>query len=128
MNVQCQSSVLAVDDDPKSASRRSRALRKDFKVIEPEYGHDAIRHLMLSHRLRFELIKVDESLICHIGHRRESEQMIRVVVTFARHLGIMVVAAGIENLEEAGRLKSLVGDQGMESMTHLTPDPAARKQ
>ena len=63
----------------------------------------------LGHLTRFpiDVVKLDRSLVEHLGRSEERDAMVRAVLTMAHELDLLTVAEGVETLEQAESLKAL---------------------
>ena len=62
----------------------------------------------LSYLTRFPLdtLKIDKSFVCDIMNNRGNAAIIRTIITMSHHLGLKVVAEGIETVEQLAFLKN----------------------
>jgi diguanylate cyclase (GGDEF)-like protein len=67
-------------------------------------GYSALNYLA---RFPVDGLKIDSSFVNLIGQNEESEKVIEMIITLADHLGLVVVAEGVEKIEQEAFLKSL---------------------
>ncbi len=70
-------------------------------------GYSSLSHLQ---RLPIDVIKIDRAFVHHVAHKRESGEIVRLVVAMSRALGITSVAEGVETREDMVALKELGAD------------------
>ena len=85
-------------------------LRK-LKELGVEIGTDdfGIGYSSLTYLKRFpvDFFKVDRSFVAGLGREREDEAIVDALVCLGRGLGLRVIAEGVENSEQLGRLEAL---------------------
>lgn len=53
-----------------------------------------------------DVIKIDKAFVQHLPHRREDSAIAAAIISLAHHLGISVVAGGVETAEQLAYLKA----------------------
>ena len=71
-------------------------------------GYSSLSYL---HRFRVDALKIDRSFVSQIGAAGESSALVRTILTMARNFEIVVVAEGVETLEQLGHLRALGCDR-----------------
>jgi diguanylate cyclase (GGDEF)-like protein/PAS domain S-box-containing protein len=98
----------AVMEDAPSAMAMIDQLRAlNVKVDIDDFGTG---YSSLSYLQRFEIdnLKIDRSFVSAIGNDRgENAEIVRTIVTLARHLGMDAVAEGVETPDQLALLKEL---------------------
>jgi diguanylate cyclase (GGDEF)-like protein/PAS domain S-box-containing protein len=99
-----ESSVLQQTDKIASvfAQLRERGVR--FAMDDFGTGFTAISTLR---ELRFDELKLDRSFIAQLDQRDEDARFVEALLVFASHLGLVVVAEGIETEAHLTRLRAL---------------------
>jgi PAS domain S-box-containing protein len=93
--------------DPGAAQRTLEALRqRGFRLSIDDFGtgHSSLSYV---HRLPVERLKMDRSFLSHERGPRETDGVIRAVVDLGRHLGLGVVAEGVETAADVARVRAL---------------------
>jgi len=67
-------------------------------------GYSALNYLA---QFPVDVLKIDQSFIQMIGVKEASKKIIEMVKALANHLGIIVVAEGVENIEQLEFVKSI---------------------
>jgi len=70
-------------------------------------GYSSLSHLQ---RLPIDVIKIDRAFVHDVSNKRESGEIVRLVVAMSRALGITSVAEGVETREDMVTLKALGAD------------------
>ncbi len=70
-------------------------------------GYSSLSHL---HRLPIQYLKVARSFVQRMDIDEEAFEMVRLVVTMARHLGLKTIATGVETRDQAALLRTLAVD------------------
>ena len=85
-------------------------------------GYSSLSYLR---QLPITKVKLDRSFIQHIDHNRDNAAIVQGVITMAHHLGLQVVAEGVESWAEQHYLATLGCDlvQGF-LFSHPLPQPA----
>jgi PAS domain S-box-containing protein len=116
--------VLAGPADPCRTIERLREAGFRLSIDDFGTGHSSLSHL---HRLPVDRLKIDRSFTADCAQPSTCSIM-RTVVTLAEHLGLEVVAEGVETAEQVAAVKRLgcgLG-QGYFFARPLAPDAFAR--
>ena len=70
-------------------------------------GYSSLSHLQ---RLPIDVIKIDRAFVHDVSNKRESGEIVRLVVAMSRALGITSVAEGVETREDMVTLRELGAD------------------
>jgi EAL domain-containing protein (putative c-di-GMP-specific phosphodiesterase class I) len=67
-------------------------------------GHSSLSCL---HRFPIDVLKIDRSFISNLAGRRELSAVMHAIVTLAHHLGLSVVAEGVETGDQLAQLQAM---------------------
>ena len=122
--------------DPQSALSRIRALKDlgvRFAIDDFGAGTASLGHVT---RFPIDVVKLDRSLIEHLGRSEERDAMVRAVLTMAHELDLVTVAEGVETPDQARSLQELGCDRAQgnlwcrpqppEAFTRMVERPALR--
>jgi EAL domain-containing protein (putative c-di-GMP-specific phosphodiesterase class I) len=126
-------SVMLADETAAIANlRQLRAQGVHVAVDDFGTGYSSLSYLK---RLPVDGLKIDRSFIEGLGLEREKSAIVRATIAFARALGLVVTAEGIENANQLERLRAMGCDlaQGyhfsppleVQAMTELLENMAA---
>ena len=89
-------------------------------------GYSSLAYL---HKFPFNVLKVDRSFVSRIGPNGENSEIVATIIALAHHLGMQVVAEGVETAEQAAHLRSLRCQygQGYYFARPLSPEDTARR-
>lgn len=59
------------------------------------------------HRFPLDVLKIDRSFVSSMGEDADVAEILRVIVGLARHLGLQVVAEGVETPDQLTRVQTL---------------------
>ena len=90
--------ILARSEQIRPVLRDLRALGLRVAIDDFGAGHSSLAYLR---ELPIDVIKIDRMFVGEIGRRRESEAVVRTVITLAHELGAEVVAEGVETADQA---------------------------
>jgi EAL domain-containing protein (putative c-di-GMP-specific phosphodiesterase class I) len=111
----------AVMEDAPSAMAMIDQLRAlNVKIDIDDFGTG---YSSLSYLQRFEIdnLKIDRSFVSAIGNDRgENAEIVRTIVTLARHLGMDAVAEGVETPDQLALLREL-GCQRVQGFLFAAP-------
>ncbi len=94
-------------EDVESASRTIHELKElGLKVVIDDFGtgYSSLSYLQ---RFPFDSLKVDRSFVATMNEARQNREIIRTIIAMARHLGLQVVAEGVEVCEHRDMLTAL---------------------
>jgi diguanylate cyclase (GGDEF)-like protein len=95
-------SVL-LSDDATTFETLNAIRRLGFTLALDDFG-TGYSSLSYLRRLPVDKIKIDRSFITHLGHRLESDAIVKAIVTLADTLGLKVIAEGVETQNQVDRL------------------------
>jgi EAL domain-containing protein (putative c-di-GMP-specific phosphodiesterase class I) len=72
-------------------------------------GHSTLSYL---HRLPIDTLKIDRSFVSEIDGKGDGAEIVKTIMTLAHHLGLDVVAEGIESQTQLSQVKALNGQIG----------------
>ena len=81
-----------------------RALGIDLAVDDFGTGYSSLSHLV---NMPITTLKIDRSFVANLDRSRESEEMVRTIVSLAHNLGLSTVAEGVETADHVRRLIAL---------------------
>ncbi|QLA16646.1 putative bifunctional diguanylate cyclase/phosphodiesterase [Desulfolutivibrio sulfoxidireducens] len=94
-------------EDAESAARTIRELKDlGLRVVIDDFGtgYSSLSYLQ---RFPFDSLKVDRSFVGTMNETRQNREIIRTIIAMARHLGLEVVAEGVEICEHRDMLTAL---------------------
>lgn len=95
----------AIMDNAESATLILQQLKeRQIKLSIDDFG-TGYSSLSYLHRFPVDTLKIDRSFIARIGENGENLEIIRAIVTLARHLNMSIVAEGIETAQQRNYLK-----------------------
>ncbi len=102
--------VSAADDESAIAILRNlHAMGVHISLDDFGTGYSALNYLA---RFPIDALKIDRSFVTMIGQQPESLKIIEMIKALADHLGLLLVAEGVENLEQATFLRSIHCEYG----------------
>ncbi len=116
-----ESAAIADPDAAVSVLRELRALGVGVSIDDFGSGHASISYLA---RLPATELKIDRSFVSRMCESPREEAIVRTTVDLGRHLGLHVVAEGIETAEVCERLAEM-GCDGAQGYLISRPAPAA---
>jgi diguanylate cyclase (GGDEF)-like protein/PAS domain S-box-containing protein len=99
-----ENTEIAIDILSQLRERRIGISIDDFGT-----GYSSLSYL---HRLPVDTLKIDRSFVIRMSEDRENLAIVEAVITLAHHLGVNVVAEGIETQEHLDRLTHLQCEYG----------------
>ena len=94
----------ADDESAIDVIRHLRSIGIRISLDDFGTGYSALNYLA---RLPVDVLKIDQSFIKMIGKNEDSQKVIEMIKTLANHLGITVIAEGVEKAEQISFLKSI---------------------
>lgn len=79
-----------------------------FSLDDFGTGFSSFVHL---NNLPITLLKIDKSFVGGMGERAENRQLVRAMINLAHNLNLVVVAEGVENIEQLDMLRQFGCDQ-----------------
>ncbi len=98
-----ENAVMADADAAEAALKRLRRLGAGLAIDDFGTGHSSLSHLR---RFPFDVIKIDRSFLSETK-KNGGEAILSSIVALAHELGMEVVAEGVENENDAERLRTL---------------------
>lgn len=83
----------------------------DLKISIDDFG-TGYSSLSYLHRFPIDTLKVDRSFVMNIDDLGEDHAIVETIITLGHHLGMDVIAEGIETAEQAQKLKALNCEYG----------------
>lgn len=122
LELEITESVLLQEDQASLTILRELS-RQGVRIALDDFGTG---FSSLAYLLRFPIdkIKIDQSFVTGLPDRRESEAVIRAVISMSRSLGISVTAEGVETAEQLEALHRL-GCDDVQGYLISRPVPAA---
>jgi diguanylate cyclase (GGDEF)-like protein/PAS domain S-box-containing protein len=122
LELEITESVL-LQDDQASLVILQELRRLGVRIALDDFGtgFSSLGYLL---RFPFDKIKIDRSFVSGLPNRRESEAIIRAVVSMSQSLGISVTAEGVETAEQLDALRRL-GCDDAQGYLYSQPLPAA---
>jgi diguanylate cyclase (GGDEF)-like protein/PAS domain S-box-containing protein len=111
-NLHLEITESAVMRDPELATRVLRAIKEVGAKLDMDdfgTGHSSLACL---HQFPIDVLKIDRSFVANIERGRDFAALVHAVTQLARNLGIVVVAEGIETMDQVAILQSLECDFG----------------
>ena len=102
--------TLAMFDYAASKRRVDELRATGVRVAIDDFG-TGYSNLSQLARLNVDTIKIDQSLVKGIGQNTKSEAMLEATINMAKALGHLIVAEGIETMEQLATLRALGCDQ-----------------
>lgn len=97
--------VSAPDDERAiEVLRQLRSIGIRISLDDFGTGYSALNYLS---RMPIDILKIDQSFIKMIGENDESQKVIEMIKMLADHLGITVIAEGVEKSEQISYLQSI---------------------
>jgi EAL domain-containing protein (putative c-di-GMP-specific phosphodiesterase class I) len=110
LQLEITESVLLEDlDSAFSILTRLKALGVGLKVDDFGTGYSCLQYLS---RLPFDTLKIDRSFTKELSGSNGNREIIRMILAMAHHLGMDVIAEGIEQNDQAAELRTLGCEYG----------------
>jgi EAL domain-containing protein (putative c-di-GMP-specific phosphodiesterase class I) len=96
---------LLLQDDGSVLERleRLRKLGVSLSIDDFGTGYSSLSYL---HKLPIDTVKIDQSFIRELTHGSDRAEVVRTILALAQHLGLDVVAEGIETAEQLAQLRA----------------------
>lgn len=92
------------DEDAIEVLRTLRSIGVQISLDDFGSGYSALNYLA---RLPIDVLKIDRSFVMMIGKSDDSQKVIEMIKTLAKHLGLIVIAEGVEKAEQISFLCSI---------------------
>jgi diguanylate cyclase (GGDEF)-like protein len=92
------------DESAIEVVRRLRSMGIRISLDDFGTGYSALNYLA---RMPVDVLKIDRSFIKMIGKNDDSQKVIEMIKTLASHMGLIVIAEGVEEAEQISYLRSI---------------------
>src|SRR5205085_1921724 len=99
-----ESVVLDHGEDVMRSLLELRAFGVQLSIDDFGTGYSSLSYLQ---RFRYDSLKIDRSFVNGMGAKGDSLTIVETILSLAQHLGIGVVAEGVETKEQLERLRAL---------------------
>jgi diguanylate cyclase (GGDEF)-like protein len=99
-----ETTIMADTEAAVETLRAVRALGVHLAIDDFGTGYSSLTYLR---RFPVETLKIDRSFVAGIGHDREDEAIVDMILSLARALDLQVVAEGVETAEQVQQLRRL---------------------
>jgi diguanylate cyclase (GGDEF)-like protein len=99
-----ETTIMADTEAAVETLRAIRALGVHLAIDDFGTGYSSLTYLR---RFPVETLKIDRSFVAGIGHDREDEAIVDMILSLARALNLRVVAEGVETADQLGQLRQL---------------------
>ena len=117
-----ESALLEADEHVQQTLTRLKAAGLPLLLDDFGTGYASLTYLQ---RFRFDGIKIDREFVSGLPDSEQSVALVRGILTMASHLGLHVVAEGVENERQAAFLR-LNGCPSLQGFYYARPQPAAQ--
>ena len=93
----------------KDVLQELKALGIRLGIDDFGMGYSSLSYL---HRSLIDTVKIDRSFVDQMGSNLETAAIVRTIITLAHHLGMDVIAEGLETMEQLTRLSALECEYG----------------
>jgi len=83
---------------------RLKSLNLQLSIDDFGTGYSSLSYL---HRFPTDTIKVDRSFVSRMGDEAEDAHIVQTIIMLGHNLGMMIVAEGVETVEQLNRLRAL---------------------
>ena len=115
-----ESALLEADEHVQHTLDRLKAAGLPLLLDDFGTGYASLTYLQ---RFRFDGIKIDREFVSGLPDSEQSVALVRGILTMASHLGLHVVAEGVENERQAAFLR-LNGCPSLQGFHYARPQPA----
>ncbi|NEQ97109.1 MAG: EAL domain-containing protein [Cyanothece sp. SIO2G6] len=102
---------ILMDDVGAVIDTLNQMKKLDLQVSIDDFG-TGYSSLSYLHRFPINTLKVDRSFVMHIDEMGEDHAIVETIIALGHHLGMDVIAEGIETAEQAKKLKELQCEYG----------------
>jgi diguanylate cyclase (GGDEF)-like protein len=88
---------------------RLKALNLQLSIDDFGTGYSSLSYL---HRFPTDTIKVDRSFVSRMGDESEDAHIVQTIIMLGHNLGMMIVAEGVETIEQLNQLRLLKCEYG----------------
>lgn len=99
-----ESTVVADFENVAAILREMKQL--GIMIYMDDFG-TGLSSLSCLHQLPFDVLKIDRSFIMNMNQNREFAAIIHAILTLAKHLGLKVIAEGVEDQDNLAQLIAL---------------------
>ncbi|MUG95746.1 EAL domain-containing protein [Scytonema sp. UIC 10036] len=99
-----ESTIMANSETAATVLKQLKAFGVQLCIDDFGTGYSSLAYL---HRFPIDVLKIDRSFINQIDSDRERLAIVSAIVTLGSHLGLSVVAEGVETMEQWAQLKLL---------------------
>jgi diguanylate cyclase (GGDEF)-like protein len=117
-----ESAIMRDDVDAPALLSRIRALDVQVSLDDFGKGHASLSQL---DQLPFDTLKIDRSFVARMGSGRGNPAIVRTIVDLGHHLGMRVVAEGVETEAQRRDLKAMGCDYAQGYLFSPPVDAAA---
>lgn len=103
-----ETAVMRRSDQVQQTMLALARLGVRFSLDDFGTGFSSFVHL---NNLPITLLKIDRSFVGGMGERAENRQLVRAMINLAHNLNLVVVAEGVENIEQLNMLRQFGCDQ-----------------
>lgn len=117
---------ILMDDVSSVIETLNQMKRLNLKISIDDFG-TGYSSLSYLHRFPIDTLKVDRSFVMNIDDLGEDHAIVETIITLGHHLGMDVIAEGIETAGQAQKLKALNCEYG-QGYYFAKPLPAAEAE
>jgi diguanylate cyclase (GGDEF)-like protein/PAS domain S-box-containing protein len=99
-----ETALIAHPDQALTALHALRATGVQIALDDFGTGYSSLSHL---HQYPVDTVKIDRSFVAHLGDGSGQDGVVTAILHLAAHMGLEVVAEGVETLDQADRLAEL---------------------
>ncbi|TNB48324.1 EAL domain-containing protein [Martelella lutilitoris] len=116
-----ESLMIANFDLALAQLRKIRALNIRLSIDDFGTGYSALVYLK---QFPLNELKIDKTFIAGVPHDSSDTSLVELIITMAHHLGISVIAEGVETREQEAWLRNQ-GCEGLQGFLFSPPQPAS---